>query len=546
MPGEDALAYPSVAYFCMEYALHEDLPIYAGGLGVLAGDYLKSAADLGLPVTGVGLLWQRGYTRQFIGDDGYPYDTFQDLHNGKVEDTGVRVHVDIWGRRVRCRVSKVSAYGNAPLYLLDTNLAENDEAVRGLTDILYCGSTDHRIAQEVVLGVGGMRALRALGIPVDIYHFNEGHAVLAGLELIGERMAGGEDFAQAWRAVREEIVFTTHTPVPAGNEIHSHGALHHAGAYGMLNYEQMRAIGGDPFNMTVAGLRLAGAANAVSRLHAETARQMWAGLQDTAPIIAVTNGVHAGTWQDPSIARAFAAGDDLLAPHREAKEALAVEIEARTGVKLNPHALLIGFARRAASYKRGTLIFQRLEQIEPLLASGRIQLLFSGKAHPADGHGKGIITHLVVMARRYPGAVIYAPDYDLRLAKALIRGCDVWLNTPRRPMEASGTSGMKAALNGVLNLSVLDGWWPEGCRHGVNGWQIGDGREAPDQDGYDAESLMRVLLHEVLPVFENDRPRWEGMMRASIEMAGGFTSAEMIKRYYREIYRKAGARKATA
>ena len=545
MQGTESQGFPRVAYFCMEFALHEDLPIYAGGLGVLAGDYLKSAGDLGLPVVGIGILWRQGYTRQRIGQDGRPYDQYPEMSCPAVQDTGVRVKVDLKGNVVTCRVSRVEAYRNAPLYLLDVDLPENNEP--WLTDRLYGNTGDDRIAQEIILGVGGVRALRALGITVDVYHFNEGHAVLAGLELIREKMAHGQNFGQAWQATRHEVVFTTHTPVPAGNETHHLGALTYVGGSLGLLREQIVAIGGEPFNMTVAGLRLSRVANAVSRLHAETTRTMWNGVNEAAPIIPVTNGVHPGTWQDPAIARAFTTGTDLWLPHQEAKQALLASVRARTGFSPPPNGLLLGFARRAAPYKRGDLIFRHPELVEPLFAAGRLQLILAGKAHPADGIGKDIIARMVQTAQRYPGAVVFLEDYDLALGRALTRGCDVWLNNPRRPLEASGTSGMKAAMNGVLNLSVLDGWWPEGCRHNKTGWRIGQGHtDAPDQDERDAADLYAVLLQEVLPIFEENRPRWEWMMRNSIEMAQGFSSHRMLADYYRLMYTEPSDERASA
>lgn len=545
MQGTELQRFPRVAYFCMEFALHEDLPIYAGGLGVLAGDYLKSAGDLGLPIVGIGILWRQGYTKQKIDRDGRPYDQYPEVSCSAVQDTGVRVKVNLKGREVTCRVSRVEAYRNAPLYLLDVNLPENGEP--WLTDRLYGCAGDDRIAQEVILGVGGVRALRALGIAVDVYHFNEGHAVLAGLELIREKMIQGQNFGQAWQATRREVVFTTHTPVPAGNETHHLGALAYVGGSLDLQREQIVAIGGEPFNMTVAGLRLSRMTNAVSRLHAETSKIMWSGVSGAAPIVPVTNGVHPGTWQDPAIARAFTAGEDLWLPHQEAKRNLLALVHARTGRNLPADGLLIGFARRAAPYKRGDLLFRRPELVEPLFAAGRLQLILAGKAHPADGIGKEIIAKMVRAAQRYPKAVVFLEDYDLTLGKALTRGCDVWLNNPRRPLEASGTSGMKAAMNGVLNLSVLDGWWPEGCRHGQTGWQIGRGQtDSPDQDERDAADLYAVLSHEVLPAFEGEHSRWEWMMRNSIEMAQEFSSHRMLADYCRLMYAESGDKQASA
>ncbi|MGE5578323.1 MAG: alpha-glucan family phosphorylase [Syntrophothermus sp.] len=526
---------PRVAYFCMEYGLHEEFKIYSGGLGILAGDHLKTAGEMGLPLVGIGILWRQGYTKQLIGQDGRPYDIFEDSHYDFLKDTGVTVKVHIRGRDVTVKVWRVDKYGNAPLYLLDTNLPGNEEW--WITDRLYGGSGDDRIAQEIVLGIGGVRALRALGIEVDVYHFNEGHAALAGIELIREKMAQGASFEEAWAATRQEIVFTTHTPVLAGNESHHHGALTYVGAYNGLNYHQMARIGGDPFGMTVAGLRLSRNANAVAQLHGETARKMWKDVWGAAPITAITNGVYPGTWQDARIREAYERGADLWEPHMAAKRELIAEVEARTGVKLNADALLIGFARRAAPYKRSDLIFRRPEVIAPLLESGRIQLIFSGKAHPQDGFGKDIVANMVAMARRYPNSVVFLENYDMKIGRLLTRGCDVWLNNPQRPLEASGTSGMKAAMNGVLNLSVLDGWWPEGCQHGINGWQIGDAYEGPGQDDHDLNSLYGALLTEVVPTYYENRGKWLQMMRASIDMAHWkFSSQRMLGEYYSRLY----------
>lgn len=536
--------YPRVAYFCMEFGLHETLPIYAGGLGILAGDYLKAARDLGLPVVGIGIFWRQGYTRQTIGADGRPYDLYPETPLDKLSDTGIRIRVEICGCPVICRVYSVDAYGNSPLYLLDACLPGNPRPE--LTQRLYGGTHEDRLAQEIILGVGGVRALRALGMKIDVYHFNEGHAVLAGLELIREKIEAGLDFEQAWRATREEVVFTTHTPVAAGNEVHDLYAVRHAlGNETPLTVEQMAAIGGEPFNMTVAGLRLSRMTNAVSQQHCVTANSMWANVKGASPIIAITNGVHQGTWQDPVIRAAFTGGDDLLAPHQENKLALLEKVRALTGVSLNPNGLLVGFARRAAGYKRGDLIFRRPELIEAFLAAGRLQLVLAGKAHPADNQGKDIIARLVMMARRYPG-VVFLENYDISLGRALTRGCDLWLNNPLPPMEASGTSGMKAAMNGVLNLSILDGWWPEGCRHGINGWRIECRPDQADRDESDANALYDVLLREVLPVFENDKDRWHEMMRASIEMAERFSIARTLRDYYRHMYAKPDLEAATA
>lgn len=526
---------PKVAYFCMEFGLHPDFPIYSGGLGVLAGDYLKAAADDGLPIIGVGILWKKGYTSQLINSDGRPYDDMTEYDSSFLKDTGVKVKVSIKGQPVACKVWMVDRFRNAPLYLLDADLPENKEP--WLTHYLYRGSGDDRIAQEIILGIGGVRALRALGLEVDIYHFNEGHAVFAGIELLRERMKKGQAFSEALEMTRKSIVFTTHTPVPAGNEAHHHAALSYLGAYNGLNYEQMKQIGGDPFNMTIAGLRLSSITNAVARLHGETARKMWAKVTEAAPITHVTNGVHQGTWQDPAIFQAYTANQDLRLPHMENKKRLLTKIREETGHHLNPNTLLIGFARRAATYKRGDLIFRKREEIVPLLDANQVNMVFSGKAHPQDEAGKEIITKVVALTKEFPGKVIFLENYDMRLGKLLTRGSDVWLNAPQRPMEASGTSGMKAGMNGVLNLSTLDGWWAEGCHHGINGWQFGHGYQGPNQDEYDRAELIRTLIHQTLPIYYGQNERWSGMMRSAVRISvEQFSARRMLMDYYKKLY----------
>src|SRR5262245_8429829 len=523
---------PTVAYFCMEFGLHESFPIYAGGLGILAGDFMKSAHDLALPVVGVGLRYAFGYSRQRIGDDGLPIDEFPPCPTTGLTDTGVRVRVRIAAHEVEARVWRTEAWGNAPLFLLEP-VHPTDQWI---TRRLYDPTLDCRVAQEMLLGIGGVRALRKLGIDVEVYHFNEGHAVFAGVELIAERMQAGASFEAARAAVRPEIVFTTHTPVPAGNEVHSLAELRRLGACCELVDGEMRQLGGDPFNMTVAGLRLARRASAVSVLHRDVASEMWRHVDQAAPILAITNGVHVPTWQDKRVAAA-ASPEELLAVHRTLKSELLDGIAARTGVRLRPDALTVGFARRAAGYKRSDLIFRDPAHIEPLLHAGRLQLLYAGKAHPDDGIGKQIVGALVAMARRYPEAVVFVPDYDMALGRLLTRGADVWLNNPVRPQEACGTSGMKAALNGVLSLSILDGWWAEACDHGRNGWAIGDSScGAPDQDARDLAALVDVLTGQVLPTFD-DPPRWLAMMQASIATATErFSSDRMLRDYFASLY----------
>ena len=530
---------PVVAYFCMEYGLDASFPIYSGGLGVLAGDFIKSAHDLNLPVVAVGLCWERGYGAQRIGADGLPTYEYPEVDLSFLEDTGVRVRVRVRDAEVTCAVRMTQRFGHVPLFLLQPLQPEH----RWITRRLYEAGSDVRIAQEMLLGIGGVRALNWLGMPVATYHFNEGHAAFAGIELIAERMEGGLTFPDAWEDTRRRIVFTTHTPVPAGNEEHSLKDLRRMGAGLELSGAELRAIGGDPFNMTVAGLRLSRVANAVSQLHGETARAMWAGVDNAAPILAITNGVHAGTWQAESVRHATSP-DALRRARAELKAQLAAEVERRTGKKPQEGGLTIGIARRAAGYKRNDLLVRDADRLAGLLSRTEIRLVFAGKAHPDDVGGQALVARLVAATVRHPGRVLFLENYDMTLARLLVRGSDVWLNHPLRPLEACGTSGMKAALNGGLNLSVLDGWWAEACQHGVNGWAIGD--ENPGDDDTILDALYRTLEGEVVPAWQ-DPDRWAVMMRASIATADPrFTADRMVREYFERLYEPAGSPSAAA
>jgi starch phosphorylase len=525
---------PHVAYFCMEFGLHESFPIYSGGLGILAGDFIKSARDLELPVVAVGLRWDRGYCVQRIGEDGEPFQEFPGYDSSFLRDTRVRVRVRVRGKEIPCVVWVTDHFWNAPLYLIEPLKGED----RWITHRLYEAGSDVRIAQEMLLGIGGLRALNWLGIPISTYHFNEGHAVFAGVEMIAERMETGRSFEEAWEDVRRHIVFTTHTPVKAGNEEHPLKDLRRMGACLQLSGAEVRAIGGDPFNMTVAGLRLARAANAVSKLHGRTANAMWGHIENAAPIGSVTNGVHPPTWQAEAIRAAARDPAALWEAHRQSREALRLEVERSSGVHLDPDTMWVGFARRAAPYKRGDLILRDEARLERLLEAG-MSIVFSGKSHPDDPHGRGIIARLARAPAEFPGRVAFLQNYDMGVARTMVRGCDVWLNNPLLPLEACGTSGMKAALNGVLNLSILDGWWPEGCEHGVNGWAIGDG--TPGDDERDLTALYGTLEREVLPAWR-DRERWTRMMAASVEMAETrFSSHRMVREYFETMYAAAAS-----
>ncbi|MDW7673909.1 MAG: alpha-glucan family phosphorylase [Bacillota bacterium] len=531
--------FPKVAYFCMEYGLDHELPIYAGGLGILAGDYLKAAHDLNMPLVAIGILWRQDYTEQFIGQDGRPYDSYQSFDFPQVKDTGVTVNVRVRSADVPLKVYMVDKYGNAPLYLLDASAYEEHS---WMTNRLYGGVAQDRVAQEIILGIGGIRALRALGIDIDVYHFNEGHAVFAAFEMIREAMTEENlSFKEAWNKTKRQIIFTTHTPVEAGNEIHDHGLLSFMEANNGLSYEQLKEIGGDPFNMTVAALRLSQLANGVSQCHGVTARDMWRQHHDIAPIMAITNGIHRPTWQDSEIDHSFREHKSLWQPHQKAKERLFDYVAKHTNTQLDPNVLTIGFARRAAPYKRSDLIFRDPSLIEPLLRNKKLQLVFSGKAHPNDQFGKDIIARLVEMDKQYDQQVVFIENYNMDVARLMIQGCDIWLNNPQRPLEASGTSGMKAAMNGVLNLTVVDGWVAEGPQHQISGWLLDEvcklWPHEQDEDIRDLRALHKVLQDDVIPTYYNDKRKWESMMRASIAMSHWkFSSNRMIEEYYDLMY----------
>lgn len=536
------LKLPSVAYFCMEYGLESSFKLYAGGLGILAGDYMKAAKDMNMPLIGIGIKWKQGYSNQYVDDEGKVYDSYNNYTYDFLEDTGIKVSIKIRNRDVVCKVWKTEKFGNNPLYLLDTDISENNGEDRWITGQLYGWFKEERIAQEIVLGIGGVKLLRELGIKIDVYHFNEGHAVLAALELIKEKMESGCSFEEAWKKTRDEVVFTTHTPIIQGNESHTLEGLEYVGAFNGLSREQMVRIGGEPFNMTVAALRLSRKANAVAQLHADTANKMWKTTAGRSEIIGITNAIHIPTWVDDKIIKAYEEDGDIWSAHIENKKELISFIEERSGVKLYADKLLIGFSRRAAPYKRSDLIFTKEDIISPILESGKAQIVFAGKAHPLDDTGKEIVCTLEKMTKKYPNSVVFLQNYDMNIGRTLTRGADVWLNNPRRPLEASGTSGMKAAMNGVLNFSILDGWWPEACQHKINGWQFGDGFESDnieELDKHDCDALYNVLLNEVIPTYYENREKWIEMMKQSIKTTREYFSMNrMIKEYYEELYTK--------
>jgi len=498
-----------VAYFCLEFGLDESLPIYSGGLGVLAGDHLKAASDLGVPLVAVGLLYRDGYFRQRLDETGRQAEAPQPVDP---EELGLKrettIAVELAGESVEATVWRHDA-GRVPLYLLDAP---------GLTDGLYAGDREHRIRQELLVGVGGVRALAALGLEPTVWHMNEGHCAFLTLERVRMLVEDGVPREEAIERVRESTVFTTHTPVPAGNEVFDEELV--ARYLGEEVLGLGRWNGDEGFGMTPFALRMSAHANGVSKLHGEVAREMWKGIGT--PIGHVTNGVHPGTWTAPEIEEA----DDLWEAHQLLKRRLTE----RAG--LDPELLTIGLARRFATYKRAGLVFSDPERLFAL----PVQIVVAGKAHPADEGGKNLMQTIVELSEG-TDRVVFLEDYDMGVARLLVQGCDVWLNTPRRPQEASGTSGMKAAINGVLNLSVLDGWWAEGYSPEV-GWAI-----AGADDAADAEELYRLLEQEVVPAYE-DRERWSAMMKASIErLTPRFSMhravVEYVERYYLSAHRSA-------
>jgi starch phosphorylase len=601
----------SVAYFSPEFGIAEALPQYSGGLGVLAGDHLKAASDLGVPIIGIGLLYRHGYFRQALNIDGWQQERYPDLDPHAMAVTpceGVRVHVDLAGEPLVAQVWKAEV-GRIPLYMLDADVEENTDDMRGVTDRLYGGDTEHRLRQEILLGIGGVRALDALGIDAQVFHTNEGHAGFLGLERIRRLVKeDGLSYAEAIEAVRGGCIFTTHTPVPAGIDRFPRELIesYFAGwaAEVGITLDELMELGhraGDlpdeRFNMAVMGLRLAGRSNAVSKLHGAVSRDMFSDLwpdvpADEAPITSVTNGVHANTWTSPEMddlltryvlpewheagadrwARVAEARDDEVWRAREqGRERLVAFVRQRLrdsalarGMSasdvawadevLDPKALTICFARRFATYKRATLLLDQPDRLRALLLSTDrpVQLVFAGKSHPADESGKELIRQIVAfssdVAVRH--RFVFVEDYDIAVARALLQGADVWLNNPRRPQEACGTSGMKAALNGGLNLSILDGWWDE-LFNGENGWAISSAEHVEDlerRDEVEANSLFELLERQVVPAFyerlEGPVPRrWVRRVKASLSTLGPeVTAARMVRDYVSELYEPTAAR----
>ncbi|HLQ11349.1 MAG TPA: alpha-glucan family phosphorylase [Ktedonobacteraceae bacterium] len=618
-PGIDetwfARTYPElvnqdIAYFSAEFGLHEALPIYSGGLGILSGDHCKEASDLGLPFVGVGFLYPQGYFRQTVTREGVQEAYYDKLHFSEApalpaigpDGNEVMIQVELPGRRIHAKVWKLQV-GRIPLFLMDTDVPPNAPNDRELSARLYGGDREMRISQEIVLGIGGVRALRALGITPAAWHINEGHASFLNLERCRELVAGGLSFNEAREVVAANSLFTTHTPVPAGNDTFSYDLVDkYFGSYwGQLGIsrEQFMEVAredhgwGPTYGMTVLALNLTGYHNGVSALHGAVSRGMWQFLwpgvdADEVPIDSITNGVHTPSWIAPEMHTLFKQylGEDwqnhvdepalwkavteipdeeLWQAHTERKYAL-IEYARRHLSKhhlrlgegalqmaefermLNPNTLIIGFARRFATYKRATLIFRDIERLKRIVNHPErpVQIIFAGKAHPADGPGKSLIEQVYRFSRSdaFRGKIVFLENYDINMARYLVSGTDLWLNNPIRPHEASGTSGQKAALNGQPNCSVLDGWWAEGY-NGKNGWAIGEEREYHDanaQDEADSLSLYETLEEEVIPTFykmgaDGVPHRWVATMKEAIRTcAPAFSMRRMVKEYTTRFY----------
>ena len=546
-----------VAYFSMEIALESDIPTYSGGLGVLAGDTLRAAADLEFPMVGVTLVYRAGHFRQHLDEHGNQTEEPERWDPGdRLPAVSAQASITLEGRRVRIRawpylIRGASGFG-IPVYLLDTDDSSNAPEHRGLTDHLYGGDERYRLCQEAILGIGGVRLLHAVGYTqIQTYHMNEGHSALLGLGLLSHQET---DFDAARAQVKKRCVFTTHTPVSAGHDRFGMDVVRRIAGDDVA--EQITHIGGcedGKLNMTRLALKCSRFANAVAARHAQISRSMF----PEHSIVGITNGVHAGTWvaapfqklfdryipgwhrQVQSLRHAVTIPvPDIAQAHRLAKERLIETVTRKVGVNLNPDVLTLGFARRATSYKRANLILSQPDRLREIASKHPLQVIFAGKAHPKDEGGKELIRAIFRNASELKDMVtiVYLPNYDMALAHELCAGVDLWVNTPQRPKEASGTSGMKAALNGVPSLSILDGWWIEGHVEGVTGWSIGESWEPQSSDGDDADALY-YKLDRIARLFHTDQDGYTAIGRNAISLNGAhFNAQRMLEQYIRSAY----------
>jgi starch phosphorylase len=552
---------PSIAYFSMEVGLDPALPTYSGGLGVLAGDSLPAAADLGLPMVGVSLVHRQGYFRQHLDAHGIQTESPATWSpEERLEAVPERASITVEGRPVTVRAWRYRVQGesgqNVPVYFLDTALEQNSPWDRTLTDHLYGGDQRYRLCQEVVLGMGGIAILRALGHDdLQTYHMNEGHSALLTLGLLAEHMEGGVGSKAARDAVRRRCVFTTHTPVPAGQDQFPTDLVHQVlGDHWTTELHEECCLNGT-LNMTYLALYFARYINGVAMHHGEISRSMF----PKYPINSITNGVHAVTWTSAPLQRLYdrhfpewrrdnlylryavsVPTGEILQAHNEAKHLLLDEVKRRRRVQLDPTAFTIGFARRAATYKRADLLFTDLDRLRRIVRQGGpLQIIYGGKAHPHDEEGKAVIRRIYDAAAALGDSlrVVYLDEYDMALAKLLCSGVDLWLNTPQKPQEASGTSGMKAALNGVPSFSILDGWWLEGNLEGTTGWAIGEDGNAPSDPAREATSLYDKLEFVIQPMFYGRPLAYAEVMRSAIALNGSYyNSQRMVAQYLRNAY----------
>lgn len=551
-----------IAYFSMEICVDARIPTYSGGLGILAGDMLRSSADLGVPLLGVTLLYKKGYLHQKIGKEGIqqelpeewnPQDYMQLLPN--------KILIEIEGRKVWVQAWNFCIEGLdnhcVPVFFLDTDLPENNVYDRSLSDFLYGGDKRYRLAQEIVLGIGGIRMLRELGFnSVSKYHMNEGHASLLTLELLNHYNHQEEKWSnRTIEEVKKLCIFTTHTPVPAGMDQFSYELVGRVLGRPIPD-PILKELGGEEcLNMTALALNLSHYINGVAKRHGAVSQEMFPGYH----IDSITNGVHSATWVCPHFQKIYdryipgwkndsfglryalsIPDEEIWQTHQEAKKILIDSIFQETGVLLDREVLTIGFARRATAYKRADLIFYDINRLVDISRKyGKIQLVFSGKAHPKDWSGKELIRKIVQVSQQLRGQieVVYLENYDINLAKRMVSGVDLWLNTPKKPQEASGTSGMKAAHNGIPSLSILDGWWIEGCIEGFTGWSIGSACDIESSDQEDAASLYDKLQNIVIPIYYKNRGKWINTMRHSIAMnASFFNTQRMVLQYVLHAY----------
>lgn len=530
------MSLPNVAYFSMEIAIDQSLSTYSGGLGFLAGSHMQSAGYLQMPIVGITMLWSYGYYDQRIDHTGQVEVAYIRKYYDYLTDLDIYTEVESFGEKVKVKAYRVepTLFGTCPVYLLTTDIEGNSEWARSISYKLYDGDEKIRIAQETILGIAGIKILQAVGYKFDVIHMNEGHALPAAFELL--RQYDG-DVAK----VKKQTVFTTHTPVAAGNEVHWVDTLIQGGFFAGCPREKAVALGGENFSLTVAALRLSRIANAVSQLHGLVANKMWEWVDGRCPIRAITNAVNIHYWQDKRIGAAKT-GEEILAAKREMKVELFKYIANKAGKRFDPDVLTITWARRFADYKRAWLILMDKDRLNKLLDSNKIQIIFAGKFHPDDVMGREMFNKILSRSHSLKNVVVL-PGYELELSAKLKRGSDIWLNTPLRPFEASGTSGMSANMNGAVHLSIFDGWTVEGTFNGINGYTVeyeGLDDEMPWEERHwkDHECVMNIIENEIIPTYYEDKEEWARIVRQAMRTAEAyFNSDRMVIEYYNRLYK---------